>query len=355
MTKKIVLTGLMMTLIAACAMAADAAAPAPKAGIELTQTASTETFNKDMAKSNIYTANGAADYSQTNIKAFVAFDMGNHITLTPWFQERFELAGNTGANQLDSMFLRNRTYAGVDATYSLSKAFTLVATAEYRGGAKLVNGTASSAINNVWEQRVTPYLVAKGTINNYYYSIQEDLPIYLDTTKGNDQENDLNNQFIELEGKYNLGTNIKLDEKNTLKIDLYDYLDINMPTAAQNDTYDVTSQKSTFNKMGNETRAKVILVAGDIKPFLGFLMSTTWQHNSKETGADKYKYEITNNIVGTTLGSDITVGNLIFNITADIGVDTAANKLANAQMDGYSREITNPLVSQISSSVKVKF
>lgn len=359
MTKKIVMTGLMMTLVAAFAVALDAAAPAPKTGIELTQAVSTESFNNEMSKSGIASANGAAAFSQTNIKASVAFDMGNGIVLKPWLQERLDVAGNTGnigsttAKQLDKMFLRGRTYAGVDATYTLSKAFILVAAAEYRYGAKLDNSTASTTTDNVTEQRVTPSLAANGAIDKFYYSIKESLSVYLDTTKGNDQENDLDNQYIELSGGYNFGATFKLNEKNALKIDLNDSLTLQMPSAYNNDTYG--DQKSTFNKMTNEMRHKVILVAGDIKPFVGFLMSTTWQHNSKEIGTDKYKYEITNNVIGTTLGSDITAGNLTFNLTADIGVDTAADKLANALNDGYTRAINNPLVTQISSSVKVKF
>jgi hypothetical protein len=354
------MTGLMMTLVAAFALALDApaAAPAPKTGIELTQKVSTESFNNDMSKSGIADASGAAAYSQTNIKASVAFDMGSGIMLKPWLQERFEVAGNTGTNQLDKMFLRGRTYAGVDATYTLSKALSLVAAVEYRYGAKLTNNTPSTTIatsssGNVTEQRVTPSLAANGTIDKFNYSIKEALSVYFDTTKGNDQENDLDNQYIELAGDYNFGATFKLNEKNALKIDLYDSLLLQMPSAYQNDSYG--DQKSTFNYMYNVMRHKVILVTGDIKPFVGFLMSTTWQHNDKETGTDKNKYEITNNIIGTTLGSDVTAGNLTFNLTADIGVDTATDTLANALKAGYSRAITNPLVTQISSSVKVKF
>lgn len=283
--------------------AAAVAAPMPKISYVLTQMIGSETNNGLSAKSCIIGATGNAQYSRTNFKAQVEFALNKSIKIAPWVQERFEAkidpASSTAATSLTGDNFRNRFYAGVNSSFAFDKAFNLALNLEYRNASAITSKTAG-VTTILPEHRFTPYLTASGKVDALYYSLATDLPVYIDmTADGHD------GTALELEGTYNAGYGLVLDPATTVKLEMNYYFDI--PNVCYSTTTSVT------HAVYSEMRPKVILVAGDLSPFVGFLKSTTL--NTVDV--------TTNDILGATFGADVKMGtSATFNITADVGVDT---------------------------------
>ena len=327
MAKKIVSASLIALFLVVFVSAQDASKPAgPKLGFALTQLVGAETYNGFTATSKIYGDTGNADYSRTNFKLSVDFDLGSGIKLSPWLQDRFEVkvdpsvtptASASGVNEN----IRNRFYAGLNTTFAFDKAFNLGINLEYRNANYLKSSTVGAVLP---ESRFTPYLAFTGKIEGLYYNLTTDLPIYFDLSG----TNNLDDMAMELEGTYNLGYGFALDATTTLKLDLNYYFDyVNLAH-----TYSASNKVAIKNGFGSEFRPKIILAAGDLAPFVGFLWSNTWNENDV----------FTNSIMGATFGADVKLGaNASFNVTADVGVDTYPTT-------------TSPIVTAVLASIVIK-
>lgn len=296
MAKKIVFASLIALFLVVSAIAQDAAGP--KLSYALTQLIGAETYAGYVAASKIYGDTGNANYSRTNFKASADFDLGSGIKLSPWIQERFEVKGDAP----NSENIRNRFYAGLNTTIALDKAFNIGLNLEFRT-ANYIKSSGTGAV--LPESRFTPYLSLYGKIEGLYYNLTTDLPIYFDLNGSNG----LDDSALELEGSYNLGYGITLDSDTTLKIDLNYYFDwVNL-----GHTYNSGNKVAVKNGVGSEFRPKLILATGTISPFIGFLMSNSWNENDM----------FTNSIIGASFGTDVKLSaNASFNLTADVGVDT---------------------------------
>ena len=284
------------------------------------------------------------------MKGQVEFDLGSGLKLTPWAQDQFDLRvnPNMSTDQNKGVLLRNRFFTGLNTTLALDKAFNLGLNLEYRVETGL-KGDETLAINALPQQRLTPYLNINGKYDVLYYNLTTDLPMYLDKTVGS-QADHIKNFYYELEGTYQAGAAFALDATTTLKTELNYYLDI--PNLANYPAVTAGNKNPGLRVFKNELIPKVILVAGDISPYAGFVWDNVSYDSSNRnyvSGTDNLK---NSNVLGGLVGSDIKVGNLTFNVQYLFGWDSK-----NPSKNTSSSNATNQdskFYSQTSVSVVIK-
>jgi hypothetical protein len=327
MNRTLVTVGLALAGIASLTWADEAAVPALKPSISLTQKVEGDTNNFIIASAPLYTANDAV-YTQTNLKGQVDYVLGA-VKLSPYLQERIEgrynpgdleaadasainYSGGNNKESLGSLRIRNRFYGGLNASMSVVPAFNVSVGLEQRLAADIRTDKTQTAYPSYLEARLNPTIGLNGKIGAFSYDLNQGLPIYFDTTNSNG-----GSPTFELEGTYKAGAAIALDKLNTLKFQVSEYLDI--VNLAQANTVFYTLKPWA---LGSELRPTVTFVSGDVAPFVGFVWSQT-NVGTKANGALVLPTAPSANFVGGSVGLDLKAGNMSFNLSSDLGVDTA--------------------------------
>lgn len=332
--KKLTLMAALLVLVASFAMAQDAATP--KVGIEFLQRMDGN-FIDGAISSNEFSGGTDGAYSRTEIKAKAAFKFGS-FSLTPWIKDRLEGRYNPGdlegvdpeTEKLGKIRIRNRFYAGLDNSYTISEALTIGVNLEWRVANDLrtdksFDATADEAA--LPEYRFNPALTVSGKISGFYYSLTQGVPFYFDTSVG-DWDNDEDNLKMELEGAYNLGYETTVGAVK-LVFDLCDELIITMPEneVAGDEVPEI------FNYF--DLKAKFGL--GAFTPALGF----RWVMVSKPD-TDPEESVITDQVFGGTIGAAFKKDNWSLGVTYGFGVNTAEDR--DSRVESY-----------VTTALKVKF
>ncbi len=293
MAKKI--TTLIIALVALTGAVIAQEATPPKVSVELVQRMDTE-LNEGFIGSNELSDTDPFG-TRTEVKGSVAFALGSGVTVAPYIKDRYEAKLSpltTPAGFLDRN--RNRLYLGVDSNFAFDKALNLGINLEYRLASDIRDSAATTARP---EHRFMPSVIVKGAISEFYYNINQGIPVILDF-----DGNTTDSSSVSLDGVYNAGLNFKLSDKESLKLDINNLLVVTNKSVAL---------LGVVNDILNNFYFKVAFSTNGFTPALGFVYVSRTDANSA----------VTEDVAGGTLGLDFAKDNWSLGTNFQLGVNAA--------------------------------